>query len=436
MTESLSSASSRPEGEAETFQNIPLNQVSLPKLRRWLLASLNLAELNNFTFDLGIDIEQISGDIKSERVVSLLTHIQRHGRLRELLLLLDEEREDFTLDTVQRTVVDPSADDSERVIEADQGIRAVQAHLDDPNVREAINNFRTDFQIIEHELRRLYSLKQIHDLLQTLEYQYSLLDNDQKRLSGQELWDSIFFTAPEIELILDDLLAAAASDSLNPQDVRWTDQASKLKSDLHQAVEETDTIKLTAVTRTLFRFINRQPTRINVQLVSTVRGLRLDTLARAMTVISEALAPTEQHDNAVEQLNDAIAAFINIEERVNALATDHDTWQQLDDELRQVEATLGQDLEEIEDAWFFLRQLARELYIEKDEDWAVELTNLTIDLDQALGNRVVITFKRLFRRYNTLANRRFHWVDRQLLALGKQLQQIGGSLNDLLRTLR
>ena len=153
-------------------------------------------------------------------------------------------------------------------------------------------------------------------------------------------------------------------------------------------------------------------------------------------IISEALATTEQHDNAVEQLNDSIAAFINIEERVNALATDHDTWQQLDDELRQVEATLGQDLEEIEDAWFFLRQLARELYIEKDEDWAIELTNLTIDLDQALGNRVVVTFKRLFRRYNTLANRRFHWVDRQLLALGKQLQQIGGSLNDLLRTLR
>ena len=78
-----------------------------------------------------------------------------------------------------------------------------------------------------------------------------------------------------------------------------------------------------------------------------------------------------------------------------------------------------------------LRQLGEALFFDQEEAWATELQSLIGQLDTALKNRLVVPFRRLFRRFSTLANRRFYWVDRQLLALGKELQQVGESLSGM-----
>lgn len=417
----------------DSFPNIPLNQVSLRKLRQLLVARFNLDELHNLIFDLGIDPEEIAGATKSARILSAVQATQRKGNLGQLLREVHRLRPDVTEADIKRdgdTAPISSVTEGE-IATAEEGLLTVQEHLNEPRVRAAIINFSSDFATTQRELSRLYSLKRIHDLFQTLEFQYSLLHNDQNRLQKAALWESIFLTEPEIQGILSDLLLAAQSPELLTAETRWTQQATTIQRHFRQAVENSDEAILKTATDSLTRLLNRQPTRTNVQLVAASRSLGFSKLAALMTTISNALAASPEHAVDVPQLQAGIRALQSIEQQVVALANDHDAWQELDEELRQIEVSLGQDLAHIEDSWFILRQLGESLFFYQEEAWATELKGLVEQLDNALTNRLVIAFRRLFRRFNTLANRRFYWVDRQLLALGRELQQVGESLSGM-----
>ncbi|MCZ7671263.1 MAG: hypothetical protein M5U34_31090 [Chloroflexi bacterium] len=50
--------------------------------------------------------------------------------------------------------------------------------------------------------------KLVHDLFQELENRYFLIENDRKRLPGDEsAWDSLALNEPELTVKLDDLLS-------------------------------------------------------------------------------------------------------------------------------------------------------------------------------------------------------------------------------------
>ncbi|MCA9996325.1 MAG: hypothetical protein KDE56_11290 [Anaerolineales bacterium] len=418
-----------------SFSNIPVDRVSLRKLRQLVVARFNLDELNNLIFDLGLNPEEIAGETLSTRVLNTLLTVQRQGKLPQLLREVHRLHPKLTTADLQRegdTAPIPVITETE-IARAEEGLRTVEQHLSIPLVHTAIISFGNDFATTQRELTRLYTLKRIHDLFQTLEFQYSLLHNEQNRLKGQEadFWESIFLTEPEIQGVLGDLLAAAQNPELLAAETRWTQQVEQIQHHFRQAIEQSNYTSLKTATESLTRLLNRQPTRINVQLVAASRSLGLSRLATLMGTISTALAVSSEHMGDVPQLQAGVTALQNLEQRVLALASDHDAWQELDEELRQVEVSLGQDLAYIEESWLILRQLGELLFFDQEEDWAAELKSLTGQLDNALTARLVVPFRRLFRRFSTLANRRFYWVDRQLLALGKELQQVGESLNGM-----
>ena len=418
-----------------SFSNIPSDRVSLRKLRQLLVDRFNLDELNNLIFDLGLNPEEIAGETLSARVLDTLQTVRRQGKLLQLLREVHRLYPELTAANIQRegdTAPIPVITETE-IATAEEGLRTVEEHLGLPLVRTAIISFGNDFATTQRELTRLYTLKRIHDLFQTLEFQYSLLHNEQNRLKGQEtdFWESIFLTEPEIQVVLGDLLLAAQNPELLAAETRWTQQVEQIQHHFRQAVEQNNDAALKTATDSLTRLLNRQPTRINVQLVAASRSLGLSRLATLMGTISEALAVSLEHAVDVPQLQAGVTALQNLEQQVLALASDHDAWQELDEELRQVEVSLGQDLAHIEDSWVILRQLGEALFFDQEEAWATELQSLIGQLDTALKNRLVVPFRRLFRRFSTLANRRFYWVDRQLLALGKELQQVGESLSGM-----
>lgn len=418
-----------------SFPTISLDRVSLRKLRQLLVDRFNLDELNNLIFDLGLNPEEIAGETLSARVLDTLQTVRRQGKLSQLLREVHRLYPELTVADIERegdTAPIPVITEAE-IATAEEGLRTVAEHLSLPLVRTAIISFGNDFATTQRELTRLYTLKRIHDQFQTLEFQYSLLHNEQNRLKGQEadFWESIFLTEPEIQVVLGDLLLAAQNPELLAAETRWTQQVEQIQHHFRQAVEQNNDAALKTATDSLTRLLNRQPTRINVQLVAASRSLGLSRLATLMGTISEALAASLEHAVDVPQLQAGVTALQNLEQQVLALASDHDAWQELDEELRQVEVSLGQDLAHIEDSWVILRQLGEALFFDQEEAWATELQSLIGQLDTALKNRLVVPFRRLFRRFSTLANRRFYWVDRQLLALGKELQQVGESLSGM-----
>lgn len=422
------------QSQDNSFSNLYLDQVSLRKLRQLMVARLNLDELNNLIFDLGLNPEEIAGDTISSRVLNTLQTVQRQNRLPRLLRELHRLHPPLTAADIQHTgdtAPIPIITENE-IVAAEEGLRTVEEHLNLPLVRATIISFSNDFATTQRELNRLYTLKRLHDLFQTLEFQYSLLLNEQNRLKEEDnFWESIFLTEPEIQVALGDLLLEAQHPELLAAETRWTQQVEQIQHHFRQAVEQNSTADLKTATDLLTRLLNRQPTRINVQLVAASRSLGLNKLATLMNTISNALAVSPEHASDVPLLQAGVTALQSLEKQVLMLASDHDAWQELDEELRQVEVSLDQDLAHLDDSWVILRQLGEVLFFDRDEDWATELETLIGQLDAALTKRLVVPFRRLFRRFNTLANRRFYWVDRQLLALGKELQQVGESLSGM-----
>ena len=61
------------------------NNPPIIELRRFLSSSFNLEEIKTLCFDLGMDFDDLPGDSKTTKVVSLLQKLHKEGRKSELL---------------------------------------------------------------------------------------------------------------------------------------------------------------------------------------------------------------------------------------------------------------------------------------------------------------------------------------------------------------
>jgi hypothetical protein len=64
----------------------------LRKLRNLLIKSFNMSELHDLCFTLDVDFDGLPGDGKEGKVRELLRHLNRHGRLEELVQLCAQQR--------------------------------------------------------------------------------------------------------------------------------------------------------------------------------------------------------------------------------------------------------------------------------------------------------------------------------------------------------
>ncbi len=114
---------------------------------------------------------------------------------------------------------------------------------------------------------------------------------------------------------------------------------------------------------------------------------------------------------------------------------DHDSLQDIDDELRRIEAQIYDMIDEIEYAWPYLKLKTQAMCDKNPNDWKKELSLAGSTLEDILTAKDEVLIKRAFRNYRSKESRSFNQVDRNLLALCGELQKIGGPLARLLRVL-
>jgi len=427
------------------------SQVSHRKLRQALVDLFNVAELQQLCADLGVDYDELGGPdtILSSRANALILYLNRRQRLRVLLVVLRQYRPALTWDQILVDASDPEAvagevhpavaqstGDGRDTLIASRSFTALIRLLSHPEASEAIIRFQSDFQAASSRIDLMNDLKLAHDLFQELENRYFLIDNDRKRLPDDDLaWDSLALNEPELGVKIDDLLALARQAAFAEEARRWTQQLQMVRQAMRTAVEKSDLEQLEGACRRLYRVINRLPSRINAQLIATAKALRLKNLDTAVTTICAHLDASDLENlELVNQIKAGSSALGGLDQRLQQLTAEHDAWQAIDDELRRVETSLDNGLEELDEAWLDLEPMTRDLIAAQSDDWAAEMQNVLTALSQAIDEAVVVTARRLFRRFRSQSGRRFRQVDIELLGLCHDLQQIGESLDVLLRT--
>jgi hypothetical protein len=430
------------------------NQISHRKLRQVIMKLFNIDDFRLFCFDLNVNFDDLGGpsDPLSVRTSKLIEHFHRRQRLRVLLITLRESRPTVTWEqllrdeneqetasiTVPPSISQPPSSASATFV-ANRSFMALFRLMRLPETREAVISFQTDFEAASEQIDLMNDYKLIHDLFQELENRYFLIDNDRKRLPDDDLaWDSLALNEPELNTKIDDLLSIVRQSSFAHEAERWVAQLEKVKVDMQTAVEDFELDDLNHATRLLYRILNRQPSRINAQLIATANALRLDNLEQAITVICDNIDASEfQSDfELVTQITDGAGALGGIDDNLSRLTTEHDAWQDIDDELRRVEATLDSGIEELEDAWYDLEPMARSLTNGQTEKWATSINEVTDNLGEAINGASIVKARRLFRRFRSQTGRRFRQVDLELLGLCHNLQKVGESLDLLLRTVK
>jgi hypothetical protein len=329
----------------------------------------------------------------------------------------------------------PAAEDSRSV---GKGLIALTELMQVPEVRAAVAIFRTAFQAASEQIRILNYYKTLHDLFQELEDRYqNLIEPDLKRLAtDQTAWSSLHLHEPVVGDIVEELLAAGGQSAIAVDISWWAQQLSQAQAELQAAIQRLDGDGLEAAIHRLYRVIDREPSRINTRLVAAADALRLSDLIEAMTTLHDKLTHSRLDLVATQQIAESIDALVRLNASLHAQVKYHQSWQDIEDELRRVETNLDRDYDELVRAWPDVRVMAQTLFGSSSDPWAISLNKLSGEIEAALATQIPEQVTWHFLQYRRKATRRFRKVDRELLDLCNDLQMVGTSMEQLLRTIQ
>lgn len=362
------------------------------------------------------------------RHACLLNHPDDPGFATPVLYLRSPDGRIFGLSAPSRP-----ADDAHT---ARDGLTALADLLRAPGTQAAAAAFRADFQAVRNQIRELERDKRLHDLLHQLQDRYRVVDADRRRLPADATaWDSLAVNEPELDAILADLLDMAAGDVALGAETWWLAQVRQIRQDLAASIESCALAGLEAALFRLGRLLTRELSRVNTRLVTIAAGLRLSAVVAAGQSVLAHLPPSPLTAAASQALREGCQALARLEGQLKQLVSLHNAWQAVADELRRIENSLATDAGELALAWPDLKAMTAPLCGDANAEWAAAFAATADQMEAALTAGDLIRSRRLFPRYRSQADRRFSQVNRDLLALCEELQQIGDPLDLLLRIL-
>jgi Effector-associated domain 10 len=317
-----------------------------------------------------------------------------------------------------------------------QGLNALADLMQYPEAMSAVITFRVDFQAACEQINIIANYKEVHDLLHTLEFQcYNGIVQESKRFPADETGLEILLDHElTLQKILREVQDVTARETIATKEVIWLEDLKRAQVELQGAIEELDTRRLQRSVWLLNRVLAIQPSRINTNLNSAARTLRLPTLVSAMKFIFDKLARSNLDRDKIRQFQEGVEVLAELNERLIALVNGHDYWQELDLELRRIESNLEQDSIELEMSWPDLKARTDILFAgEIGDPWTVAFEQDGQNLDLAINAQNPAKIKRYFRMYRRRASDRFYRVDASLKRLCEELREVGEPLASVLR---
>lgn len=311
------------------------------------------------------------------------------------------------------------------------GLEALRDLMRDPQVRNAVNTFRADFEDCHERIALLGDYKDIHDQLHQLQRCcYDGIGPELRKFPDDDIArDTLASYGAELWAITAELRAIGERDTEAAGEARRTaDDLDRIDKAFTEALEASDAPKLNSAVRNLARLLSIRPSRINTKLNDTARSLRLGDLLDRLTAIYSRLTAVKLDSEQISQFGKGIEALHTLEDGMQRLTEDHDNWQHVDDEMRLIDSNPDQ----LADAWPAIKANMEPLWGDGSEAWARNLTDTARKLDAALAASDPARAKRFFQLVRRAAVDRFFRVDTQLKRQCDELRAIAGPLNSVL----
>ncbi len=315
------------------------------------------------------------------------------------------------------------------------GLNALAELMKVPEVQSAVVAFRVDFQAACEQIDVIADYKDLHDLLHTLEFQcYGVIVQEVKRFPDDEVaLDDLDYHRGTLQQLIRGIQKVTSRETIAAREVSWLRDLERSQEELQGALEELDLRRLQRTIWLLNRVLAVQPSRINTNLNVAARTLRLPALVTALQFIWESLSHSQLDQEKVRQFQRGVETLAELNQRLAALVVGHDYWQEIDLELRRIEANLDQDPIELEMSWPDLKERTAVLFEKNTDEWALAFQKDYQKLDDSLTSHNPARIRRYFRMYRRRASDRFYQVDTTLKRLCDELRKVGEPLTFVLR---
>ena len=317
------------------------------------------------------------------------------------------------------------------------GLQALRALIADPSaaVDAVAAQFRADFAAASQHIVVLSDYKDIHDALHNLHFQcYTFVLLESRRADPAEInWEGLAPAEAILRQIIATIAAVAARPALPASDTAFLPELQTAGAELLAAIDAADPAPLKTATRRISRVLAIQPSRINLRLSDTARELPLADLEASMAKIRGQMSAADLALPEGQRFADGVDALTRLRSGVKALCDEHDAWQEIDAEMRRIEAQITTDLGDLEFSWEGLRKKIAALAVPERGKWAAVLNEEIQKLDSTLAAGVAPQITQAFRRCYSKAGARFYDVDFELKSLCDELRKVGAELDQLLK---
>jgi hypothetical protein len=327
----------------------------------------------------------------------------------------------------------PATPDTPRPI--GDGLLALRTLMDTPDVYAAVASGRDQFGDVLRQIATLGRYKGLHDQLQQLEDCARVVDQDRRRLpQDPRAWGDLAQCEPDLHAKIDVVLGLAADA---PTGALWTRKLERAQQEARAGIEQGDLAMLARAMDRIDDVLGSEPWRINARLVEVAAGLPLRALAENLSMVAARLGALNLDEWAARQFAvfvQGVAALEQLDGRLAQLVRRHNLFQELDNELRQVETGLDPTGSDLALVWPDLQPLHQQVCDDQSAAWVSRLVATATELERSLADPAAQRTMVIFWRYRSQVSQSFNYVDADLLKLCEELQGIGKSLDFVLRT--
>ena len=302
---------------------------------------------------------------------------------------------------------------------ARSGLTLLLELMSNPDVMDALIVYKRDFELLSESMQKLKVLKGLHDKCQVMESSADVFARYAKADSGgplywEELQDPQIDLAEKIQELIDSVVEAEFAQSDDPWVVRLAN--ARQESEEGTIGKQPDLLK--AARRRLSSVLEKLPSKINLKMVDEARALRLGSLVRALMVVHE--IPQASQLTKIEESASRIA---KMELELKTVLYVHDFLQEVDTELRRLEASM-EDVREVIEFSEEVNPKLQSICTGNVNDWAIKLSSAAAALRRSLPSGKIgpVTslnefseVKRQFHLFRSQVTRSFNRVDGNMI---------------------
>jgi hypothetical protein len=271
----------------------------------------------------------------------------------------------------------------------------------------SLETLRNEFRQARSGIARLKTLKRLHDELHQLQKTcQSPLLLAVKRFPDQTDPDELLNYVDNLDMTIIRLREIAAAGGLTPAETDWIGTLEEARGHVGAGTAQQDRKQFERGVLTLSRVLGLEPHAINKAMKAVAASLALDKLIEGLAEYQRTarLDPETQR-----QFQMSLEALAGTTGRLTDLIREHDTWQEIDQELRLIEANLVYGPMQLQTSWPYLKERAEPLYGSHGA-----LAEGAGRLDTALESGDLPGIQRAFREYLNRAFFAFYRVDSNL----------------------